>query len=225
VAALNKMRERHPGWALDRDAVEMGLAAEIYGTYNRYLQLEALTRDLGKDPVATSAINSSISQAQERIFRLMGLLWPQHDLESVWVALQAGSGGLSANAVEVMDYLLQPHLRDLVIPLIDSQVTPAEKARIARQKVGRDAVSREEVVEVMLASEDPWLLASGVYAAGQLGLSAFRDRLHELSGHPDPLVADPARTALRKIENVPATLPADTAGDTLVLSHDSMGIG
>ena len=68
--------------------------------------------------------------------------------------------------------MLSPQLRELVVPLFDGQVTTAERVEMANRLVGASVETPEEAARAMLASEDSWLKACGVYAAGALRLTS-----------------------------------------------------
>jgi hypothetical protein len=72
-----------------------------------------------------------MKQDLERIFRLMKLLTPEHSLQNAYIGLQSKDPVTHANALEYLDNTLSPQLRNLLVPLIDSDVTDAERARLA----------------------------------------------------------------------------------------------
>jgi hypothetical protein len=53
--------------------------------------------------------------------------------------------------------VLKPGLRAVLLPLIDSQVSEAERAALAERVVGPPLESRDQAIAVLLASDDPWL--------------------------------------------------------------------
>ena len=93
ISALNKIHQGHPEIELDMQLLETVLAAEILGHYRSYQILEALNIS-GCDEQVSRALGESIQQDLERIFRLLGLLYPRLDLHSVYLALQSKKCGL-----------------------------------------------------------------------------------------------------------------------------------
>src|SRR5260221_4007176 len=120
--------------------LETVLAAEILGHYRSYQILATIgaTTD-GVDPFAR-ALKESMQQELERIFRLLNLLHPHLDLHSAYIGLQSTSVSVHDNALEFLDNVLKSHLRDMLVPLLDSKITLAERAQIAqllvRVKIG-----------------------------------------------------------------------------------------
>jgi hypothetical protein len=77
-----------------------------------------------------------MKQDLERIFRLMKLLWPEHALQDAYRGLQSKDPITHANALEYLDNTLKPQLRTLLVPLIDSDITNSERARLANRLIG-----------------------------------------------------------------------------------------
>lgn len=200
IRALNQLRVLHPNVPIDRASVETVLGAEIMGHYRSYQVLGSVQATLeGSDPVV-AGLRESMQQERERIFRLMGLLWPELELEGVWVALQSDSGALRANALELLDAQLHPQLKDLVIPLFDGQVPVADRIRKANELVGTEVSHREEAVATLLASEDTWLKSCGVYAVGVLCLETLRPEIVKYADSPDVLLRETVRAALGRLD-------------------------
>jgi hypothetical protein len=141
-----------------------------------------------------------IEQEQERILRLLDPLLPDQDMKSVYLALRSQNQTLRANALELLDNVLPPQLRELIVPLFDGQVTLAERVSLANALVGTPVESAEQATLAMLASEDAWLRACGVHAAGALKLAALRPQIESLTSAPDPLLRETARSALARLD-------------------------
>ena len=97
------------------------------------------------DPVAV-ALETSMRHEIERIFRLMAIRWPRFDVESAYVGVMADDAGVRANALEFLDAVLKPQVRVLVLPLLDPQVSRAERVRLANEVLGTRVESHEDAV-------------------------------------------------------------------------------
>ncbi len=98
-----------------------------------------------------------MSQELERIFRLMGLISPEISLEDAYVSMQSENNLVRANALEYLEHVLRPDLRELLLPLIDRQVSDSERAQLAERFVGATMGTADEAMATLLASDDPWL--------------------------------------------------------------------
>ncbi|MGE0043224.1 MAG: Npt1/Npt2 family nucleotide transporter [Vicinamibacterales bacterium] len=201
ITALNKLGQLHPERRVNRKIVETVLAAEIMGHYRSYQVLGTLgtTLDEAGDPVV-QGLRDSIEHEAERIFRLLKILYPEHDLHSAYVGLRTDDPVVRDNALEFLDTILPPHMRTLVVPLFDRDVTLAARARIANRLLGASLGDREEAIEVMALSQDPWLQSCAAYTIGELRLVRFADVLDRWSSDTDPLLRATAVDAREKLK-------------------------
>jgi len=195
IAALNKIYQGHPEIARDTETIENLLLAEIMGHYRSYQILGVLGEAMNQDDAIARALRESINQEIERIFRLLGLLYPRYDLHSAYFGVQSSNPVVHDNALEFLDNILNPQLRSLMVPLLDSSVSVTERIQRANRLVGAEVEDREEAVAALVKSSDPWLKACGAYAAGILGLHSLEPDLDCCLEHPDPLLRETARQA------------------------------
>jgi hypothetical protein len=222
VASLTRMRRRHPELPLEAEVVETVLAAEITGHYRSHQVLHRLTGELHQADPALTGLRHSMEQEVERIFGLLGLLAKGDDLPSAWRALRSADLPARANALELLDNVLSPPLRRLVVPLVDGHVTVAERAALAERLVGTSMDTREEAVQTLAACGDAWLRSCAARIIGTLRLNSFEGDLGLWLQDPDPLLREAARAAQRQLrdEQAPATESAPAADWS-----DRLGVG
>ena len=204
ISALNKLCCLHPEIETDTQTLETVLAAEILGHYRSYQILDKLnaTGD-SRDPVAP-ALTESIQQELERIFRLLGLLYPHLDLHAAYLGLQSKSVSVHDNALEFLDNVLKSQLRDMLVPLLDGKITVGERARIADRLVRAKIENREHAVVALVNSDDPWLKSCGAYAIGTFGMKSLECELDRCLNDSDPLLRETARAAKLRLEALAA---------------------
>ena len=209
ISSLNKLRRLHPEVTIDRGLVELLLAAEIAGHYRSYQVLGALRPSLADEDSVVQAVRQSMDQELERIFRLMSLLFPDADLQDAYVGLRSTNPTIRANALEFLDNVLAPALRQLIVPVLDPQVTLAERIALGNRFVGAPLTSAEQAIATLLGSEDAWLQTSAAQAVGVLRLHGLAPQLTRLASSADPALHDVAEAALRQLsgdqEPVPET--------------------
>jgi AAA family ATP:ADP antiporter len=216
IASLNKLHDVHPEVRIDEQLVEVVLAAEIAGHYRSYQVLGPLREQLKEDDSVLQALDTSMEQELERIFRLMGLIFQGQALHDAYIGLRSSSATVRANALEYLDNVLKPELRRLLVPLLDSQVSVDERIRLADQIVGAPLETAEQSIATLLASGDPWLKSSAVYAVGAMRLQSLEAELHKLEGAADPALREHVQVALSRLsaegETAEAAVPAGMAG-------------
>jgi AAA family ATP:ADP antiporter len=69
-----------------------------------------------------AAITTEAQQSLERVFRLLGLLYPPADIYYAYHAITSGSTHLKANALEFLDNVLHPDIKRSLLPVIEVSV-------------------------------------------------------------------------------------------------------
>jgi HEAT repeat protein len=205
IAALNRLGQAHPERSIDRKLIESVLAAEIMGHYRSYQVLGTLggAIDDPSNPIQ-HGLNESMEKETERIFRLLKILYPQYDLHSAYVGLQSDDPVVHDNAVEFMDSVLPPEVRSLIIPLFDRDVSVADRIATANRMLGARLGGREDDIEVMALSDDPWLRACAAFAMGEMRLTRFAALLDAWAMDSDPLLRATAVDAKEKLRHAAA---------------------
>lgn len=130
LCALNKLHELRRNLTVDRQLIETVMIAEVMGHYRSYQILGAS----GETP--NTALKESMNSELERIFRLMKLLFPALDLQKAYHGIQSNDPVTHSNALEFLDNTLNPQLRTLLVPLIDSEITLRERIGFANRVLG-----------------------------------------------------------------------------------------
>ena len=214
IAALNRLGQAHPDRPTDRKLIESVLAAEIMGHYRSYQVLGTLGSLSRRSPDGAEAddpsnpvehgLRESMEKETERIFRLLKILYPQYDMHSAYVGLQSTDPVVHDNAVEFMDSVLPPEVRQVIIPLFDRNVSTDVRIATANRMLGSALGDREEAIEVMALSQDPWLRACAAYAMGEMRLTRFAPTLDQWAEDADPLLRATAIDAREKLRHAAA---------------------
>lgn len=199
VISLNKLHAVHPRIRFYPGIVETALAAEIAGHYRSYQVLGPLRAQLKDDDAILQALHHTMEQELERIFRLMKLLFPGIALHDAYVGVRSANPLVRANALEFLENVLKPELRQVLLPLLDSQVTVNERIAIADRLVGAPLATAEQSVATLLASDDAWLRSCAVHAAGVLQLHGLEPELRRLEEGSDQEIAQAARAATQRL--------------------------
>jgi AAA family ATP:ADP antiporter len=143
ITALNKLEQQHPERRLNRNTLETLLAAEVIGHYRSYQVLAAMDTDGETEPGSiVEGIVEGLQQEAERIFRLLKMMYPDHDLHSAYVGLQSSDPVVHDNAVEFLEAILTPHLRSQIIPLFDRNVSIAHRAELGARLIDAPVVTQ-----------------------------------------------------------------------------------
>lgn len=207
LKALNRLRASEANLQFDEPQVLPHVLTELKQFYRQAQLLAAITPTAGaslitsrrqqQDVLALSLAEQQES-ALERIFRLLGLLYPHRDIHQAYYGLRSQRIQVRANSVEFIDNLLNPTLRKLLLPIIDSKVTLEQRVRRGRAFWKWPALTQEEALAELLASPDRWLCACAIYTTGQLRLTRLFGALQPLTQSPDALLRETARRVLEQ---------------------------
>jgi AAA family ATP:ADP antiporter len=200
VSALNTIHSLHPELECDAEILEMLLAAEILGHYRSYQILERLETMLQSDELLAGPLSESMKQEVERIFRVLDVLYPHDNFSSAYVGLQSKSLIVRDNALEFLDNVLKSQFRKMLVPLLDSKVSIAERATIANRLVPARIENSEQAIAVLVSCNDPCLRSCGAYAVGIVGLKSLEHELNRCLDNPDPLLRETARQAKLRLQ-------------------------
>ena len=164
IASLNKLKQQYQPLSREPEMLDLLLAAEIAGHYRSYQLLGALRRAEGDNDGIIAALQLAMEQELERIFRLINLVSGRDALHDAYVGVRSSNPTVRANSLEYLENVLKPELRQVLFPLIDSQITEDERIRMADQIVGAPVETAEQALSTLLASEDPWLRSRAEYA-------------------------------------------------------------
>lgn len=220
VTSLNKLHEVHPEIAIDGALVELLLAAEIAGHYRSYQVLGPLRARQDDDSLIVTALRQAMEQELERIFRLMALRFEGPGLHDAYAGVRSSNPLVRANSLEFLENVLEPELRRVLVPLLDSHVSVEQRIAIADRLVGAPLESAEQAVATLLASEDAWLRSCAVHAVGALQLRGLEGELRALESSDDPAVRDAVRSARQRLSMVEDAEPP-SAGPREI----GMGVG
>jgi ATP:ADP antiporter, AAA family len=204
LSALNKLRAAGSPRPLDTRLVETVLAAEIMGHLRSYQIVGTLPAAVETGETVHEALQRSMSQEIERIFRLLKLLFPSVEFHSAYFGVQSDNRKVHDDALEYLENVLKPPLRALIVPLLDKEVSAAQRIELADQVLGTQVETREEAVELLALSPDPWLKSCAAYAIGVLGLTRLAANLEQWASDEDPVLRETARQAKVRLRTTSA---------------------
>jgi hypothetical protein len=148
LKALNKMHVAFPGIRLNSARIVDAIHQERE-MYDQLRDVETwLKSNVTGGPVSDllfRAVAERMEQRLERIFRLVGLVYSPQDIDAVYYNWRS-KPALRASAIEFLDNLLDPSLKETIIPLLEE----------GGREAGR-SMSRKAVFQILLQGRDPWL--------------------------------------------------------------------
>jgi HEAT repeat protein len=199
VKALNRLRESAPDLLMPKPAIQQQLQAEArhcFELHSYLAPLRAADRSGAASSLLVRTLDNRVRQTMERLFRLLGLLYPPNEIYNAFVALESGVADRVSPAHDFLDSLLSREIKHVVMPLLDSRDRLVAHARdlchIAPKSV-------ETALRELLASGDSWITMCAIAAAAEMklkGLAGEIAKAGESAGQETVAVAKTAVTAL-----------------------------
>lgn len=173
----------------------------LRGDSRAYFELLALEMDLelGDEAVLLNdAIEHRKELARGRLFALLSLEYPAKTIDLVTRNLKSAQASTRANAVEVLDNLLDKSEKPYIIPIVDD--APVDRTLV----VGRDLfslprASRLDRLTELLTGKDDWLQVCAAMAVADLKEKSLADEVKRLLDSHDATCRETAIVALLQI--------------------------
>jgi AAA family ATP:ADP antiporter len=188
IKSLSRLRSRAPSLRFPRAPVERLLEHESAASIELARHAETLSTrapSKGAFRLLGQVLDERIDFARERIFRLLGLIYPQSEIAGLWIRIVSGRPTVRAAALEYMANLMSRRHRATVMPAIES-------TGYAGSKRGAVEASLARLARV----EDTWLAACALAAIGELRVASLTAVLESALTHRDRVVREVAERAL-----------------------------
>jgi AAA family ATP:ADP antiporter len=195
IKALNKIHARHPDRMGAAAEISRMLDYELLAYYRSFQILAALDAPNGNSPAKAAKCNRLVIQAVrermeqelERVFRLLGLIYPSADVHNSYLSLTSHRPQLQANALEVLEHLLPSDLYRRLAAVADPESTTEGRLERVRRLCRTGVDSGPEALRILLHSGDGWLCACALHTIGRARLGELESEVSALS-HNEPLV-------------------------------------
>jgi AAA family ATP:ADP antiporter len=206
IKSLGKMRARYPHLRLYKSEVDRLLRWEAVfycDLASKLTVLRARTDPEDSQALLDRALEERWEFTRDRIFRLLGLVYPAKDIFNSWNGLVHGRPAVRAAALEFLENLLSQEHKETVLPLIEA-ATPEEVYARGKTLFDLPEVSLDTALAELVTGKDAWLAACAVTMVGTLGLAELRPIVESVQTHPDPVTRESAQYTLRRLQEGPS---------------------
>jgi AAA family ATP:ADP antiporter len=197
---LGLLRLRLSGAYLDfpAKAVRRQIAHEV-ANYQRIAHVASLCRrhhrgTLSSDGAIMKLLSALLEESTDQIFRLLMLLYRPDDIHLVYEQLRETDAYVRADAIELLDNLVDPEMRSIIFPILDED-------RFLDRPADEWTNMSEPTIDYRILQEaiwdhNQWLSVATLCAIGQMRLSAVRQELERASREGAPPLATAAKVAI-----------------------------
>jgi ATP/ADP translocase/HEAT repeat protein/CRP-like cAMP-binding protein len=186
IAALETLHRDHPRLVIRRDPIEALAMSESLRYFNALTLHANLTQGVafGADTLLVRALEEKQRRMKERVFRLLGLIYPRSDISAAWFALEHGDARRRASASEYLDNVLSGALRRRVLLMIDD-MPPDERVRRTNAMFRTRPRSPEDTLAQLIHDDDQVIAASAIHLAAERGVRPLAGDIEYALAHRD----------------------------------------
>lgn len=186
VVGIERLRQERPELTFAREAIEARVLREGMHYFN-YLSLHYnlfYKADFSRDSLLAAALEQKMGRTVDRIYRLLGLIYPWKDVVAARWALEHGDARARASAAEYLDNILGGQVRKRIMPILeDAPITEkVSKANVALRTRPRDV---EETLLQLINDDDQVVSAAAINLVKDLKLWSLADDLEHVLAHRD----------------------------------------
>ncbi len=194
--ACARIRERNPRIILDEARLSAALRREIQRAYEALATIEDLGLDA--DDLLYEALLVRHKHRVAVAFRLLEIRHPARTIQLVYANLDSENKTVRANAVEVVDNILEKDESRLLLPLLeDHAITRKIEHGNELFKIARK--SCEQWIDLLLDDPNPWVVACTLHLLGEQQIDALRSKVTKHLGSHDPVVRETACLVLARL--------------------------
>lgn len=194
LQGIVSLRARFPSLRADRESLRRLLHTELKQVYQFQAILcetEPLQAELLKD-----CLENLRQQALDRVWLLLRSLFPEPAMESALRNLASPHRTIRANALEVLENLLDEENRRCVVPLLETQ-----SQKLLKIGDGLFVLMHRDGpgwLRELLGSGHAWTVVCALDAIRRSSLPGFSTLIRGLLGHPETLVREEAQVCMNR---------------------------
>ncbi|HET7292519.1 MAG TPA: Npt1/Npt2 family nucleotide transporter [Vicinamibacteria bacterium] len=184
AAAAGRLRRERPDLAVDARSLEELILREARRSLTCLSLLHNLerARGSGDDSLAARTLREKVARGLDRIYRLLGLVYPPTAVLAARAGIERGDARARAAAAEYLDSLLSGPLRRWLLPLID-EAPREERVRQANALLRTRVRDVEETLAQLVHDDDPIVSAAAILMVERLGCRELTDDLTYVLEH------------------------------------------
>jgi HEAT repeat protein len=187
LRGLGRLRAQNPTMAIDQGLLDRAIdgTLEAIRRLNRWRKALVVGQERTEvGELLATLLKDKQRHAIERLFRLLGLGYPDEHFERIYAGVVSSDKRRQAQSIELLSNLIEPPRRDLILSVLDEGADQGETP------------TQEEALGQILDATSEALEALAAYRAAELGLTRLRPRLEQLRERPSRFLPEVAERAL-----------------------------
>jgi AAA family ATP:ADP antiporter len=194
LRGLGRLAAEHPDVPIDPAVLAEATRLTLEAAFRLVDWRLTLARGAAQDPrratpgheLLATLLRDKEVHTVERLFRFLGLRHRGEDFEKIYRGLRSTRPKVRASSRELLENLLDPSLREAVMGIVDD-VPDAERLAHAAPFYVPESLDYERLLFRLLDQQGETVRCIAAYHVGELGLTAFRERLESFQRAPTGL--------------------------------------
>ena len=186
LVAIEKLRRGHPDLTFETEPIEKLALKEGRGYFN-WLSLHHnlfVRAGLPTDSVLALTLDQKLGRSVDRIYRLLGILYPWKDITAARWAIEHGDARSRSNAFEYLDNILASRLRSRLMPVLE-EMPLDEKVRRGNILLRTRPRDVEETMLQLINDDDQVVAAAAIDLVREKELWDLTDDVEFVLAHRD----------------------------------------
>lgn len=187
LSAIEKLRRDSPDLTFEAEPIEARTLKEGRGYFN-WLSLHHnlfVRARLPTDSVLALTLDQKLGRSVDRIYRLLGILYPWKDITAARWAIEHGDARARSSAFEYLDNILASQLRSRLMPVLE-EMPLDEKVRRGNVLLKTRPRDVEETMLQLINDDDQVVAAAAIDLVREKELWDLTDDVEFVLAHRDP---------------------------------------
>jgi len=198
IKAIGAIRTKLPASYLDPERVKEVIRREI-AQYYQTVQVSMDLESFPKAEILKTALEERLDELLEEIFVLLRFIYPSKIISVIFANLRSKLPFERANAIELMDNLLEREMKRLLLPILED--SPLSE-KIKKGRSFYEIWEKPPAVQLidLINSNSSWLRACSLYTIGENRMVELAEKVKSLTEDSDCIVKETARDCLGKLQ-------------------------
>ncbi len=187
LSAIDVLHRQAPELTFDRKPFE-ALILNQASSYFTWLSLHHnlfVHEKLPQDSLLAPALLEKMARSVDRIYLLLGILYPWQDVAAARWALDHGDAKARSSAAEYLDNVLTGPIRKRVLPVLED-LPPDQKVHRGNALLSTRTRNVEETLLHLINDDDQVIAAAAMYVVAKQKVWALAPDIEHVLAHRDP---------------------------------------
>jgi len=199
VKGINQIIYRHPNLKFNHKK----LTNFIYKELTRYYQQLVIIKEMGLNEETDSLLlKQALIEKQNKIidelFTILAVIYPRKNIELVYYGLKSTVVNVRANAIEVIDNLLDNEKKRLLLPILE-KLSDDDQIRRVSSYIKLVHKSQPDWIKLLLTESSPWITCCTINYIAYKKFGQFKNRLIIELKAKDPIVRETTLFTLQQL--------------------------